>query len=145
MAARFAGRRAMKIEATPEGLDGKRIGVAKGTAHEAYLRTFFQFSTVEAFDTNEAAREALMTGKVDAVFDDGVSLAFWVNGTLAKDCCELKGGPYYEPKFFGDGMGIVVAKQDVQLKSQINAALRRIRESGRLEELALRYFPVRVY
>ena len=40
---RFAGRtRRRAPEMTPEGLEGKRIGVAKGTAHEAFLKAFFR-------------------------------------------------------------------------------------------------------
>lgn len=144
--ARFAGKRAMaKLDATPEGLEGMRIAVAKGTAHEAYLRAFFRDSTIRVFDSVELARDALTTGAVDLLFDDGISLAFWLNGTASKACCEFKGGPFAEPKYFGDGIGIAVKRDDAQLKTMINSALKRMRESGRYEELLLRYFPLRVF
>ena len=142
----LAGRRGgAVIVPTPEGLEGLRIGVARGTAHEAYLKMFFRDSAIVGFENGELARDALAAGKVDLIFDDGISLAFWLNGTLSRACCELKGGPYHEPKFFGDGVGIVVGKQDPQLKGLINQALRRVRESGRFEELTLRYFPSRIF
>lgn len=144
--ARFAGKRAMaKLDATPEGLEGMRIAVAKGTAHEAYLRAFFRDSTIRAFESVELARDALTTGAADLLFDDGISLAFWLNGTASKACCEFKGGPFAEPKYFGDGIGIAVKRDDAQLKAMINSALKRMRESGRYEELLLRYFPLRVF
>lgn len=144
--ARFAGKRGMApIEITPEGLEGKRIAVAKGTAHEAYLRTFFRDSPIRVFETVELARDALIVGAVDLLFDDGISLAFWLNGTASRACCEFKGGPFAEPKYFGDGIGIAVNREDAQLKTLINTALRRLRESGRYEELLLRYFPLRVF
>ncbi len=144
--ARFAARRdADKIEINPEDLDGKSIAVAKGTAHEAYLKAFFRFSTISEFDSPELAREALMNGEVDFVFDDGISLSFWVVGTASRECCELRGGAYYEPKYFGDGLAIAVSKRDPNLKHLLNEALKRVRESGRYEELVLRYFPNRVY
>jgi polar amino acid transport system substrate-binding protein len=144
--ARFAGKRAMaKLDATPEGLEGMRIAVAKGTAHEAYLRAFFRDSTIRAFESVELARDALTTGAADLLFDDGISLAFWLNGTASKACCEFKGGPFAEPKYFGDGIGIAVKRDDAQLKTMINSALKRMRESGRYEELLLRYFPLRVF
>jgi polar amino acid transport system substrate-binding protein len=146
MPARFAGKRATgRLDVTPEGLEGKKIAVAKGTAHEAYLRTFFRDSAVRAFETPELARDALITGAVDLLFDDGVSLAFWLNGTGSKACCEFKGGPFAEPKYFGDGVGIAVNREDVELKMLMNTALKRMRESGRFEELLLRYFPLRVF
>ena len=144
--ARFAGKRAMaKLDATPEGLEGMRIAVAKGTAHEAYLRAFFRDSTIRVFESVELARDALTTGAADLLFDDGISLAFWLNGTASKACCEFKGGPFAEPKYFGDGIGIAVKRDDAQLKTMINSALKRMRESGRYEELLLRYFPLRVF
>ena len=107
--ARFAGKRNTgRLDATPEGLEGKKIAVTKGTAHEAYLRTFFRDSSVRTFDTPELARDALISGAADLLFDDGITLAFWLNGTASKACCEFKGGPFGEPKYFGDGVAIAV-------------------------------------
>ena len=143
---RFAGRRGGgQVDATPEGLDGRRIAVAKGTAHEVYLRTFFRDSSLKIYETPELARDALVTGAADLLFDDGIGLAFWINGTASKACCEFKGGPFGEPKYFGDGVAIAVNREDQQLKLLINAALRRLRENGRYEELVLRYFPLRAF
>jgi len=144
--ARFAGKRdGPRLEVTPEGLEGRKIAVAKGTAHEAYLRTFFRDSSIRSFETPELARDALIAGTVDLLFDDGIGLAFWLNGTTSKACCEFKGGPFGEPKYFGDGVPIAVSRDDPQLKMLINAALRKMRASGRFEELVLRYFPVRAF
>jgi polar amino acid transport system substrate-binding protein len=144
--ARFVARRGNgELRVAPDGLSGKSIGVARGTAHEAYLRTFFHDSVIRTFENQELARDALIAGEVDLIFDDGISLVFWLNGTLSKECCELKGGPFFETRFFGDGMAVAVAKTDAQLKSLINRALRQIQASGRFDELILRYFPSRVY
>jgi polar amino acid transport system substrate-binding protein len=143
---RFAARRGLgAVEVTPEGLEGRRIAVARRTAHEAYLRTFFRDSSIRTYETVELARDALVTGAVDLLFDDGVSLAFWLNGTASKACCQFRGGPFAEAKFFGDGIGIAVNRGDTQLKGMIDGALRRLRQSGRYEELLLRYFPQRVF
>ena len=144
--ARFAAKRtAGRLDVTPEGLEGKRIAVTKGTAHEAYLRTFFRDSSIRAYESPELARDALISGAAELLFDDGIGLAFWLNGTGSKACCEFKGGPFGEPKYFGDGVAIAVNREDQQLKLLINAALRRLRENGRYEELVLRYFPLRAF
>lgn len=143
---RFAGRRnARDLVATPEGLEGKRIAVASGTAHEAFLRQYFRGSRILVFDNPDISREALKAGEVDAVFGDAISLSFWINGTLSEQCCEFKGGAFLEPKFFGDGMAIAVGPEDRQLKAEINNALREVRASGRFSELVARYFPFRLY
>jgi polar amino acid transport system substrate-binding protein len=143
---RFAARKDVpEIDITPGGLDGKRIAVAKGTAHEAYLKAFFRDSPLVLLENSDLAREALAAGKADYVFDDGISLAFWLNGTLSRQCCEMKGGPFLEPKYFGDGLAIAVPKNDPEIRSLLNEALKRVRASGRFEELVQRYFPVRIY
>lgn len=143
---RFAARRGGEaVEITPEALESKRIGVAKNTAHEAFLRTFFRSSAIQAFENADLARDALIQGQVDYLFDDGIGLVFWLHGTASKRCCELKGGPYLEPKYFGDGIAIAVPKTDSQIKTLINGALARLRSNGRLDELVERYFPVKVY
>jgi len=132
-------------EISPEALESKRIGVAKGTAHEAFLRAFFRSSAIRAYENADLARDALVQGQVDYIFDDGIGLIFWIHGTASKRCCELKGGPYLEPKFFGDGIAIAVPKTDPQVKTLINGALARLRTNGRMDELVERYFPVKVY
>lgn len=143
---RFVGRRTgPQLEITPYGLSSRRIGVARGTTHEAYLQAFFPDSAIQSFETHELARDALMSSNIDLLFDDGVSLVLWINGESSKGCCELKGGPYLEPKYFGDGIAIAVAKTDLQLRADLNGALRKLRANGRFEELVLRYFPYRVF
>lgn len=142
----FAGKRdGAIIEATPEAFEGKTIGVAKGTAHEAFLKTFFTESAIKTFETVEQAREALADAKIAYLFDDAIGLSLWTNGTNSRQCCELKGGPFLEPKYFGDGIAIALPKTDPQLKLLINAALSKVRESGRFDELIQRYFPSRIY
>ena len=142
----FAGKRDGEVvETTPEALEAKTVGVAKGTAHEAYLKTFFHESAIKTFESIELAREALADGKVAYLFDDAIGLSLWINGTNSRQCCELKGGPFLEPKFFGDGIAIALPKSDPPLKTLIDGALVKVRESGRFDELMQRYFPSRIY
>ncbi len=134
-----------QVDPSPENLDGRSIGVAKGSAHEAFIKAFFRDSRIQQYETPEQAREALQQKKVDAVFDDALSLAFWLNGSLSRKCCEFKGGPYFEPKYFGDGIAIAVSKNDPQIRTLLNAALDRVKASGRFQEIVDRYFPIRIY
>ena len=145
MSARFAVLKGAlsRTEISPAGLESKRVAVVKGTAHEAYLSTFFRDCVLIAFDTADQARDAVREGKAELLFDDGVALGFWVNGTNAKACCELRGGAFNEPRFFGDGVGIAVRKGDQELKRVINVAIKRVRESGQFDEIVKRYFPHR--
>ena len=144
MPARFAGRIGRAFaDVSPGGLDGAKIAVTKGTAHEAYLRAMFTLSAIQTHDNPELARDAVITGNADLLFDDGIGLAFWLLGTASKACCEFKGGPFFEPRYFGDGVGITINRHDPDLKAQLNAALKRLRDTGRQEELVSRSFPLR--
>jgi polar amino acid transport system substrate-binding protein len=143
---RFVGRKnSPKVDMTPSGLDGMRIAVARGSAHEAFLKAFFRDSPLTVYDIADLARQALEKGKVDFLFGDGISLAFWLNGTLSRQCCEMRGGPFLEPKYFGDGIAIAVPKNDPDIRHLLNKGLDRVRASGRFQELVQRYFPVRIY
>lgn len=144
--ARFAVRReAGEVSATPTGLDGLTAAVVADSPHEAFLARYFRNTRLKTFQTPEQAREAVVKGDVNLIFGDGISLSFWANGTLSRNCCRLVEGPFFEPAYFGDGVAIATAKGDRDLRRQLNEALKRIKVSGRFQELVDRYFPIRVY
>lgn len=143
---RFVARKDADLgDISPDGLDGATIGVAKGTAHEAFVKAFFRDSRIALFENPELAREALQQEKVDLIFDDGISLAFWLNGSLSRQCCTFLGEAFLEPKYFGDGLAMALPRDDPQIKTLINDALKKVRQSGRFQELVERYFPMRIY
>jgi polar amino acid transport system substrate-binding protein len=141
--ARFAVRRDSNlIEMRPERLEGKQVAVVAGTAHEAFLKAVFTELQQRPYPTPKAAREALQRGEVDLLFGDGMSLAFWLNGTESGNCCEFRGGSFTESRFFGEGVGIAVKKGNDTLRQGFNWALFRIWEKNRFSDLWLRYFPI---
>ena len=99
-------------------------------------------STSRPYDTPELAREALRKGEVDLLFGDGISLAFWLNGTDSQNCCAFRGGPFIESRYFGEGVGIAVKRGNDTLRQAFNWALFRLWEKGRFSDLWLRYFPI---
>ena len=141
--ARFVSRKDAKFEEIrPAALEGRKIAVVAGTAHEAYLKELFTEAELHPYPSQEAARTALKKGEVDLLFGDGISLAFWLNGTDSADCCVFGGGPYTESRFFGEGIGIAVRRNNDLLRQALNWALFRLWERGRYTDLWLRYFPI---
>jgi polar amino acid transport system substrate-binding protein len=141
--ARFVAQKTNELkDIRPETLEGRKVGVAKGTGHEAYLKQFFPNIALASFDTPEDAQKALKSGAIDFVFGDGIGLTFWLNGMTSEGCCEFRGGPYLDNKFFGEGVGIAVKKGNRQLAEILNYGLEQVHASGRYEELFLRYFPM---
>lgn len=141
--ARFVALKSSPIKAvTPEMLADKKIGVVAKTAHEAYLRDFFPGSEIVRHNTMDEAKAALRGGQTDVLFGDGVSIMFWLNGTDSNGCCEFRGGPFTESKYFGEGIGIAIRKGNRKLRDALNYGLFLVRSEGRFEELHLRYFPL---
>jgi len=141
--ARFAAVKERKLpEPGPVSLEGRAVGVVAGTAHEAYLRTFFPKASARGFADLAAASAALRKGEVDYLFADGLGLALWIGGVEAADCCALTGGPYLESRFFGEGIGFIVRRDDETLRRAFNYALQRLWDEGKYAELYLRFFPV---
>ncbi len=141
--ARFAGRRDFTLDdIRPELLEGKKIAAVAGSAHEVYLKSLFTEAEVHPYPSAVAARNALRRGTVDLLFDDGISLAFWLNGTESGGCCAFRGGPFLDSRFFGEGVGIAVRLGNDTLRQAFNWALFRLWEKGRFSDLWLRYFPI---
>jgi polar amino acid transport system substrate-binding protein len=141
--ARFVAKRETPIQdVRPEKLEGKKVAVVGGTAHEAYLKALFTEVEVKPYPSPEAARDALQKGEVDLLFGDGISLAFWLNGTDSNGCCIFRGGPFLESRYFGEGVGIAVRRGNDLLRQAVNWALFRLWEKGRFTDLWLRYFPI---
>ncbi len=141
--ARFVTRKESDFkDIRPETIEGKKVAVARGTGHEAFLKQYFPTAQVVPFDSVDEAQMALKGGQVDLVFGDGIGLTFWLNGVTSDACCEFRGGSYFDAKFFGEGVGIAVKKGNRQLVEVLNYALEQVHASGRYEGLFLRYFPM---
>ena len=145
-AARFiapAGARPTEIGA--DALKTRTVAVAAGSAHEAYLASFFPEVRRLSLSSPVAAAEAVRDGTADLAFGDGIALAFWLQSPAARDCCAFAGGPYLESRFFGEGYAIALPRDRPELRQAINWALDSLSDKGVFAELYLRYFPVSYY
>lgn len=144
--ARFATRRDRPLTGVgPGALANRSIAVERGTRHAAFLEAHYASATIRAFDTADAARDALRAGEVDALFGDAVALAFFVNGTASRACCVLAEGAFRDPRFFGEGYAFVLRPGAVPLAAAFDHALQRLHERGVFAEIYLRWFPVGLY
>ncbi len=126
----------------PETLAGQRVGVVEGTAHAAFLEARFPQVERQQYANLPALLKALRSGDAPLAFADGVTLAIWLNSEEGAACCAFRGGPFLDPAFFGDGVGIAVRKDNTSLRRALDFAFSRIAEQGVYTELYLKYFPV---
>jgi polar amino acid transport system substrate-binding protein len=146
MAARFASSRKAPL-APPRGggFGAGVIGVAAGSAHEKMLRAFFPKANIASVASADLLYTELRTGKVAAVFADATALSFWLQGNASEGCCAFSGEAYYSDAFLGSGMRIALKQEDADLMQSVNFALKAVQESGVMDELYLKYFPVGFY
>ncbi|HLH11595.1 MAG TPA: transporter substrate-binding domain-containing protein [Methylovirgula sp.] len=143
--ARFVTLTKTALEAIPEGLAGRRIGVIGKTAHEAYLKIFFPKTLIRTYDSRAALYAALKKGDIAAFFDDAIISSFWLAGADAQKCCAFRGGPFTESRFFGEGVGIAVKKGNRTLRQALDYALAQLAKNGTYTDLYLKYFPIGFY
>jgi polar amino acid transport system substrate-binding protein len=129
-------------EAIPETLQGKMVGVVEKSAHDAFLARFFPGTARKAYASPAELRAGLVNREIDALFGDGLSLSLWLQSHDGASCCRFLGGPFIDPRYFGDGMAIAVKKGDDLLRRTLDHALAAVSARGVTTELYLKYFPV---
>lgn len=144
--ARFVRNLKVTLAAESAGaLYGRPVGVVTGTAHEAMLKAFFPDIVAVGFENRSAMLDALKAGTIDAAFADALQLSFWTASEASAGCCALFDGPYLSERFLGEGLTIMLRKQDSALATAFDSALASLSHDGRLEEIYLRYFPNSLY
>lgn len=139
---RFAARRdTALILSDPRSLAGQRIGAVRGTSHAAWLERYYAGSTIALFDGEPAARAALKAGQLDALFGDGLRLAYWVEGQASGGCCKLIDAGYNDPDYFSQAMVFLVRRDAAALRQALDYALDRMQTMGTFAEIFRRYVP----
>ena len=144
--ARFAVRtKNPLIRPDVRSLAGKRIGVVKGTGHEAWVTRYFPRSNIRPFANAEEALGALKGGVVDAYFGDALQIMFWLTGTDSEGCCRFAAGSYNDPEYFSHGMTVAVKRGNTELRDVLDYGLDRLQTSGTFATIFRKYFPMSPY
>ncbi|HEY9011739.1 MAG TPA: transporter substrate-binding domain-containing protein, partial [Devosia sp.] len=141
--ARFVLRLADAQRFDPARLDGKTVAVRRGSTHAEFVRRYLPNAKLTEFDSEPEALDALRAKQVDAYFGDAMRASFWLNEHT--DCCDFAGAPYFRPDLFGEGFAVAVPAGHDAVRLAIDYGLAQLKESGRLDELYLRWFPVSFY
>lgn len=115
-----------------DGLKGKLIGVQLGTTGDIYASDEFGDSSVQRFPKGADAVQALSSGKIDAVIIDNKPAQVFVDEH--KDELKLLETPYAEEQY-----AIAVKKGNQELLDGINGAIKKLQESGKLDEIVAKY------
>lgn len=143
--ARLVGKAGAGLQATPEALKGKRIGVQRSTIHDRFVTDTFKQSEIVRYAKADEVYLDLAAGRIDVAMGDSVAID---GGFLKKP--QGKGyaffGPdYNDEKYFGSGSSIAVRKADEALAQKFNAAIQGLRANGTYRKIQDKYFDFDVY
>ena len=97
--------KSMDIEATPESLAGKIVGIQASTIHQTYANAYFgDAAEIRVYQTQDEANQDLVAGRIDATQADSIAMADFVNSD-AGACCEIKGAVANDEAILGKGVG----------------------------------------
>ena len=139
----LVGKAGTAVEATPEGLKGKTIGVLQGSIQETYAKEHWekQGVTVVSYKDQNMAWGDLLNGRIDASL---VMSAAGQAGFLSKPQGKgfgFIGKPVSDDTILGSGIGFGLRKGDEATKKQLDAAIDKVRADGTIAKLADKYFP----
>ncbi len=137
----FMAKKGAFTEINKDILKGKTVGVQRATIHENFIRdNFTDVVDIKAYTTQDEANMDLTAGRVDLVFADKlVLLGGFIQTDAGKDY-EFVGPAYTDLKWFGEGIGIAVRKDDAELKDAFNKGIEAIRASGEYATINKKYF-----
>ncbi|WP_139684739.1 ABC transporter substrate-binding protein [Vibrio tasmaniensis] len=129
-----------------DDLSGQKIAVQRATTHDKYLTDNYG-DTVEIvrYGSFDEAYLDLANGRVAAVLGDASALEEGVLNKAGGEDYEFVGPSLTDPKWFGEGFGIALRKQDKDLTQQLDAAILSLREKGVYQDIAAKYFNYDVY
>lgn len=143
--ARFVATKGATYEGTEAFMKGKKVGVQRATTMDLYISDNFPTAEIKRYGSADEAYLDLKAGRVDYVMADSAAIT---DGLLMKeggDKFEFVGPKLNDPKWFGEGAGIAIRKQDKDLQTQLNEAIVAIRADGTYKTIQDKYFTFDVY
>ena len=144
--AKFVCKKGTISNFSREAIKGKNIGVQRATIHDRYLTdNYGKDVNIKRYGTQDEAYLDLVAGRVDLLLADSVALS---DGFLKKPegkDYQFIGPDLNDPRWFGEGTGIAIRKQDKDLVKMFNAAIDKIRADGTYKKIQDKYFDFNVY
>lgn len=142
---RFVGAVGAALSDGPDGLDGKVVGVQRGTINQTYMRAHYPAAVLRLYGTQEHVLLDLTLGRLDAVLGEAVQLEAGFLDTPAGTGFAFFGREHFDTAIQGSGAAIGVRKEDAALAARLNAAIAAIRADGTYDAIARRYFDFDIY
>jgi arginine/ornithine transport system substrate-binding protein len=143
--ARFVLKAGSKLDLTPAGLKGKRIGVQRSTTHDRYIADLYKDAQIVRYTKQDEVFLDLASGRLDAAFLDSIAADIGFLKKPAGKGFAFAGPEIEDRKYFGDGAGVALRKSDTALRDEFNAAIVALRSNGTYKTIQDKYFDFDVY
>lgn len=137
---------ALNLGAEAANFKGKKLGVLKASTQEKYAMGELKTTgaTIVPYDAQDQVYLDIKSGRLDGTVADVVE----VNGGFlstpdGKDyaCAGTRIPVEFDAKYFGNGAGVALRKEDTALRDALDAAIKTIRDNGKWKELAEKNVP----
>ncbi len=142
---KFVAPKGSGLKVSKKGLDGKRVGVQRGTTHQCNLEKMFPGAEVVMYATQEEVFQDLAIGRIDAQISDSIAADEGFLMTDSGKDFEFVGADQTDLGCYGEGAGVAVRKQDGELKGQFNKAIQAIRKNGTYQKINAKYFDFDIF
>ncbi|OLQ91024.1 arginine ABC transporter substrate-binding protein [Vibrio ponticus] len=119
-------------------LEGKRVGVQNGSTHQSFLIEQMPGVTAVPYSSYQDAFIDMKNGRIDSVFGDNAVVAEWFKGDKGE--LAYVGDNITNAKYFGNGFGIAVNKDNQALVEKLNKALEKVASNGVYQQIHTKYF-----
>ena len=143
--ARFVVKNGVKLDISPAGLKGKRIGVQRATIFDRFLADQFKDVQVVRYAKQDEVYLDLASGRIDAALQDVVAAQEGFLKTPQGKSFGFTGPSYVDAKYFGEGAGVAFRKGDTALREDFNRAIAAIRANGAYQKIQDVYFNFDIY
>jgi octopine/nopaline transport system substrate-binding protein len=130
-----------ELQPLRDALNGRAVGAQVSTANVAFLDTYFkdvvdprEYKTVEQHDLD------LQAGRIDAVIAQKTSLTATLSKEDFKDYTIA--GPTFTGGVFGQGIAAGVRKDDTELKTMLDEAIRAAKSDGTINTLSKKWMKI---
>ncbi|MCX8517861.1 MAG: transporter substrate-binding domain-containing protein [Rhodoferax sp.] len=137
----FIAPKTYKADTSPAGLQGKILGVQSATTHADFAKKYYaKTAKIKYYNTQDELNADMVAGRVDIMLLDALA----AQDFLATKPAAALVGKGYTPKdpLFGPGVGAGMRKEDLALKAQVDAAIKKIYASGEFDTLQKQYFKI---
>lgn len=138
---KFMKRKGEKIKISYNALEGKSIGVQRGTVTDKFATAEFPGAEIRRYDELTNAHLDLQQGRIDLVLADQFPQLDFAE---KNEDVEVAGPTYTNSKYFGD-IAIAVRHEDEDLREKFNAAILAIRENEIYKGVNDKYFEHDIY